>query len=82
MRFGRGQHSREESLWLAQQFCERMSALMDLWEESGEADDFWDEAMMPLVEREELVDALLEAEPTGELYIRGQQIRAIAPRPV
>ena len=81
MRFARGQHGREEALWHAQQFCERMSSLMDLWEEAGESDNFWDESMTPLVESLERVNASLEAEQTSELYLRGQQIRAIAPRP-
>ena len=79
MRFSRGLHGKEEALWLAQQFCERMSSIMDLWEEAGESDGFWDESMMPLVESMELVDALLEADQSSELYVRGQQIRAMVP---
>ena len=79
MRFGRGEHGQHEALWLAQQFCDRMSFFLQLYDEGGEADDWWEEGKEALHDDLEFVNALLAADHDSQLCARGMEIRRIVP---
>ena len=81
MRFSDAAHGRHEAQWLSIAWCTRMSALHQLWEESGFAAEGWAADLEPAVQSLELVEALLTADQDGEFYRRAMVIHGMWPGP-
>ena len=81
MRFSVASHGRDEALWLCTAWCTRMSALHQLWQESGFAAEWWSPDLEPAVTPLELVESLLGADQDGEFHRRGMIFHAMWPGP-
>ena len=81
MRFSDAAHGKHEALSLSIAWCTRMSALHQLWEESGFAAEWWSADLEPAVQSLELVEALLTADQDGEFYRRAMVIHGMWPGP-